>query len=215
MNGFTKMTGLLILTLAMSFNAFAKESKKAKTEKKETATSAQTFTLNPETSSIKWLGKKVTGQHEGTIALKSGSIEMDKSNVKAGVIDIDMTTIKNVDIKDAEFNKKLTDHLNSEDFFATAKNPVATLKIKSAKEIKDNPETTHELTGDLTIKGITKEITFPAKVVVKDGKATASGKMTIDRTKYDIKYGSGQFFQNLGDKMINDNFDLSFEVSSK
>lgn len=201
------------MALVFGMNAVAKETKKA--AKTKPAATAQALEIDSAKSSVSWLGKKVTGQHEGTIAIKGGSIELDKNTLKGGKIEVDMATIKNTDLKDAEYNKKLTDHLNSDDFFATAKNPVSTLVIKEAKELKGNKDATHEITADLTIKGITKPVTFPASVTIKDGKATAKGKITIDRTQYEIKYGSGKFFQNLGDKMINDTFELSFDVATK
>lgn len=205
---------VLTLSLLTSVTALGADAKKSKAKKAPEA-AAKVMTIDAAKSTVKWLGKKVTGQHEGTIAVKGGSIELEKNNLKGGSIEIDMTTIKNTDLKDAEYNKKLTDHLNSDDFFSTAKNPVATLKIKEAKELKGNKEATHEVTGDLTIKGITHPVTFPAKVEIKDGIAAAQGKITIDRTQYEIKYGSGKFFQNLGDKMINDTFELTFEVMAK
>ncbi len=176
---------------------------------------AKPVELDTTKSSLKWLGKKVTGQHDGTIAIKSGSLDLDKSKITGGSFEIDMKSIKVVDIKDAEYNKKLTDHLNSEDFFNTEKFNTATFKIKEVKELKGNKDTSHELTGELTIKGITKPLTFPAKVEIKGNKATAKGKASIDRTLYEIKYGSGKFFQGLGDKMIHDTFEVEFDLATK
>jgi polyisoprenoid-binding protein YceI len=201
-----------VLALTMSFQAMAD-----KTAKKAAAApaAAKAAELDTTKSTVKWLGKKVTGQHDGTIAVKGGAIEVDKNTVKGGTIEIDMTSIKVLDIKETEYNKKLNDHLNSDDFFSVAKHPVSTLKIKEAKELKGNKDATHEIKADLTIKGITHPVTFPAKVDVKDGKASAKGKITVDRTLFEIKYGSGKFFQNLGDKMINDTFELDFDVTTK
>lgn len=166
-------------------------------------------------SSMTWLGKKVTGQHNGTINLKSGSLDIEKNKISGGSFEIDMKSLKNLDIKDAEYHKKLTDHLNSEDFFSTDKFPVASFKIKEVKELKGNKDASHEINGDLTIKGMTHPLTIMAKVDLKGDKGTATGKATIDRTKYEIKYGSGKFFQNLGDKMIYDTFDVEFNLATK
>jgi polyisoprenoid-binding protein YceI len=165
-------------------------------------------------SSVRWLGKKVTGEHSGTIALKSGQVELDGKNVKGGIFEIDMGSIVVEDLKDPEWNKKLNDHLKSDDFFGVANHPISTFKITSVKPVKKK-DTTHEITGDLTIKGITHAVTFPAKIEVKGNEASAKGKVTVDRTKYNIRYGSGKFFDNLGDKMINDDFQLELDLKSK
>lgn len=172
---------------------------------------AQTFNVDPATSTVKWVGKKVTGQHDGSINIKSGNVTFDKGALTGGTIVIDMTTIKVLDLKDAKMNSDLTGHLNSDDFFSTAKFNEATLVIKSAKAA--GKET--EVTGDLTIKGITKPVSF--KVAVKSDKATASatGKIVIDRTAYDIKYGSASFFKGLADKAIDNNFELTVDVKAK
>lgn len=176
---------------------------------------AKTVALDPSQSKIHWVGKKVTGQHEGTVALKSGQIEIDGKNVKGGRFEIDMTSIKNDDLKDAEYNTKLTNHLKSDDFFGVEKHPVSTFTITSVKPLKNRADATHEITGNLSIKGVTQPVTFPAKIDVSGGKAHAVGKVTIDRTKYNIRYGSGKFFENLGDKMINDTFELDLDFTSK
>jgi polyisoprenoid-binding protein YceI len=176
---------------------------------------AKELSIDPAQSTIKWTGKKVTGQHHGVINLKSGTVEVDKDALKGGQFEVDMTSIKNEDISDAENNAKLTGHLKSDDFFGVNKFSTATFKITSVKPLKGQKDATHEITGDLTIKGITHPVTFPAVVEVKGDKASAQGKVTIDRTKYGIKYGSGQFFENLGDKMINDTFELDLDLKSK
>jgi polyisoprenoid-binding protein YceI len=175
----------------------------------------KTMQIDTTQSKVGWLGKKVTGQHNGSVALKSGSIEMDAKGIKGGQFEIDMTSINNEDLKDAGYNKKLVDHLRSDDFFSVAKHPMSTFVIKSVKPLTGNKDATHEITGDLTIKGITQPVTFPAQVEVKGNKASAKGKVVIDRTKFDVRYGSGKFFQNLGDKMIDDNFEITLDLKTK
>ena len=126
-----------------------------------------------------------------------------------------MNSIKVEDLKDAEWNGKLVGHLKNEDFFAVDKNPTATFVISSVKAMKaDANGNNAQVTGNLTIKGKTNPVTFPAKVGVKDGVASASGIATIDRTKYDVKYGS-TLFGAAADKAIEDNFTLSFNVIGK
>jgi polyisoprenoid-binding protein YceI len=176
---------------------------------------AKPVELDTTASSAKWLGKKVTGQHNGTVNLKSGTVDIEKGAVKGGEFEIDMASIKDSDITDEKNNAKLVGHLKSDDFFGVEKNPTAKFKIKSVKELKGNKEANSEVTGDLTVKGKTETITFPAQIDVKGDKATAKAKIVVDRTKFDVRYGSGKFFENLGDKMINDNFDLEVDLKTK
>ncbi|HPT30184.1 MAG TPA: YceI family protein [Prolixibacteraceae bacterium] len=170
---------------------------------------AADFKVNPAASLVKWNGKKVTGEHYGTISVKSGTLQSDAAGLTGGQVDIDMTSIVNEDLKDAGINAKLVGHLKSDDFFSVEKFPLASLKLTGVKKLSGND---HELTGNLTIKGITHPITFTA-TVGQEGKAlVASGKMTINRAKYEVRYGSGSFFQGLGDKMIYDDFTLDFRL---
>jgi polyisoprenoid-binding protein YceI len=168
-------------------------------------------------SELTWHAKKVTGEHFGTIALKSGSLTVDKNKVTGGKFVIDMSAITVTDIKDAEYNGKLVGHLKSDDFFSVEKYPAATFEIKAlapiAKAAAGQPN--YKVNGLLTIKGITKPVQFPATITVKDGVATAKADVTINRTQYDVKYGSNSFFDNLGDKAIYDDFKVSFNVTAK
>jgi polyisoprenoid-binding protein YceI len=168
----------------------------------------ETVQVDPAASKIVWLGKKVTGQHTGEVKISEGALSFDGAEFKSANFTVDMTTITNTDLTDAEYNKKLVGHLNSDDFFATDKNKTANIVTKSVTKIKDN---TYKVTGDLTIKGKTAPVTFNADVT----RAGATAVVTFDRTKYDIKYGSGQFFQGLGDKMINDEVQLTVTLSAK
>jgi len=176
---------------------------------------AKNFPVDTSQSKVRWLGKKVSGQHNGTVNVKSGTVDLKGNNLKGGNFEIDMPSIVVEDIKDAEFNGKLTGHLKSDDFFSVEKFPTSTFKITSVKPLKSKKDGTHEITGDLTIKGITHPVTFPATVEVKNGVAKAKGKATVDRIKYNIRYGSGQFFKNLGDKMIDDQFQIELDIQSK
>ena len=166
---------------------------------------AQTVKVNPTKSEITWLGKKVTGEHSGTIQVKSGQLELNGNTITDGEFVVDMTTIKDTDLTDAEWNAKLVGHLKSDDFFAVEKYPEAKLVITQKASFTGNKAT---VTGDLTIKGKTNPVTF---VVTKDGN-TYKADITIDRSKYDVRYGSKSFFDNLGDKVINDEFDLTVSL---
>ena len=155
-------------------------------------------------STITWKAYKVTGSHVGTISLKSGSLEFDGDKLAGGEFVVDMTTINTTDLT-GDYKNKLDGHLNSDDFFAVASNPTSSMVFTKVESTGKNA---YKVTGDLTIKGITKPITFD--VSVYGSKATATLK--VDRTKYDVKYGSGSFFDNLGDKTIYDEFDLVVDL---
>ncbi|MEZ4875097.1 MAG: YceI family protein [Flavobacteriaceae bacterium] len=175
---------LLILAIATTASAFTNPVK----EKKEVTE-----------STITWLGKKVTGKHSGTIQLKEGYLEMEGEELVGGLFVIDMTTIENTDLS-GEYKGKLEGHLKSDDFFGVESYPTATLVINSAKKNAN----TYTVMADITIKGITQPITFDLN---KDGN-TATTKVVIDRSKFNVRYGSGSFFDNLGDKTIYDDFEL-------
>ncbi|MBC7714443.1 MAG: YceI family protein [Rhizobacter sp.] len=164
--------------------------------------------VDPAASKIVFLGKKVTGEHTGEVKIQEGTLSFDGKAFKEANVVVDMTTISNNDLTDKEYNKKFIDHMNSADFFDTAANKTATLKTTKVTKVKGD---TYKVTGDLTIKGKTNPVTFNADVT----RAGATAVIKVDRTKYDIKYGSGKFFQGLGDKMINDEFQLTVTLVTK
>lgn len=166
---------------------------------------AQTVKVDAAESSITWLGKKVTGEHTGTIDLKSGELKLDGGAIAGGQFVVDMTSIKNTDLTDAEWNGKLVGHLKSDDFFGVETYPEAKLVITKKAAFSGDKAT---VTGDLTIKGATHPVTFD---VTKDGK-TYTAEITVDRSKYDVRYGSKSFFDNLGDKVIYDEFYLTVKL---
>jgi polyisoprenoid-binding protein YceI len=153
-----------------------------------------------ETSSVTWKGYKVTGSHMGSIALKEGSLEFKDDKLVGGEFTIDMTSVENTDME-GEYKTKLEGHLKSDDFFGVQTYPTAKLVFNKVKSTGKN---SYEVTGDLTIKGQTNSVTFDMSIY--GNKATANLK--IDRTKFDVRYGSTSFFDNLQDKAIYDEFDL-------
>ncbi len=156
-------------------------------------------------SSITWVGKKVTGKHNGTINLESGYFNMNGDQIVGGEFVIDMTSITVVDLQAGKGKEKLEGHLKSDDFFGVANHPTAKLEVTKATKNGD----TYTVMGNLTIKNITNPITFELN---KNGnKATA--EVVIDRSKFDVRYGSGSFFDNLGDKTIYDDFNLTVNLT--
>ena len=162
-------------------------------------------------SSIDWTGKKVTGAHNGTIAIKEGTLNVTDNKLNAGSFVIDTTSIQILDITDAATNRQFADHLFSEDFFAVEKYPEAFFDVTNVDFVSEN---NYGITGDLTIKGITHPVNFPVSVNITDGKITASGKIIVDRTKYEMKFRSGNFFTNLGDTLIYNEFELDVKLTA-
>ena len=163
-------------------------------------------------STVKWVGKKIMYSHNGTVDVKSGSIITSKGRITGGEFILDMNTIKCVDIEDAGKNANLVGHLKNADFFDVANHPTAKLVVKKIGAIKDGVQ---PLTCDLTIKGITKSVSFPAKVSFTGKIVTATASFSIDRTLWDIRYGSDKFVDNLGDKAIKNDIDFEVTIVSK
>ncbi len=174
--------------------------------------SGDKHTANNVVSAIHWKGYKVTGEHEGTIELKSGAFDFEDNKLVGGSFIMDMNTISCTDLEGGGA-KKLEGHLKSDDFFGVKKFPTASFKITKVTMAKSAGN--YNMTGDLSIKGKTKSIKFPAKIETKDGEYVAYANLKINRTDFNIRYGSGSFFDNLGDKAISDNFDLDIIIVTK
>ncbi len=196
------------LLLAISIALLPLTAPAAKT--KQAASPAESFKVNTANSIAKWEGKKIGGAHQGELKIKSGALIVEKGALTGGNVEIDMTTLTNLDQKDPEMNAKLVNHLKSDDFFSVEKHPVSTFKITKVEQ-KDGKTM---VTGDLTIKGIPHPETFPAEVAIEKHGVKAKGTMTVDRTQYDIRYRSLKFFANIGDKVIKDNFTVTFDLTA-
>ncbi|MFD2099548.1 YceI family protein [Flagellimonas iocasae] len=167
------------------------------------ATEKETKEVKANESQVTWKAYKFGGSHTGTVTLKSGALEFDGEKLVGGEFVVNMASINTTDLE-GDYKAKLDGHLSSEDFFSTEANPTSTLVFTKVKSTGKN---SYEVTGDLTIKGITKPVTFD--VSVYGDKATATLK--VDRTKYDIKYSSG-IIGTAKDKLIYDEFDLVVDL---
>lgn len=179
------------------------------THKITVANKVTAFQVDNKNSKLLWTARKVTGEHAGTIGVSSGTLNIENNALQSGSFKLDTRSITVTDIKDANSNAKLLGHLKSDDFFAVDKYPSADFLITGIKPHGNNQ---YDLTGKLTIKGITNDVSFPATINVEKEKLTATAKVKIDRTKYDIKYRSKNYFENLGDKAIYDDFDLDITL---
>ena len=171
--------------------------------------SVVTKKVDTKNSIIKWIGYKVTGQHEGTITLRNGELNFDDtSNLIGGKFVMDMTTINTTDLEGGS-KERLDNHLKNDDFFSVKKYNTSDLVFKKvSKQKNDSKIVVYLIDADLTIKGITNPTTF--KINISDNSAYANLK--IDRTKFEIKYGSSSFFDVLKDRAIYDEFDLQVNL---
>lgn len=172
----------------------------------------RTFKLIATQSEIAWIGRKVTGSHNGTISIREGSLDFTNDQLTGGIVIIDTTSIKILDVKDASINAQFTAHLASDDFFSSARYPFAVLEIVSTAKRSDSR---FFIAAKLTIKGITHPVNFEADVFFAGDSVKASGKIIINRTLYGMKFRSGNFFQNLGDTMIYNDIDINVMITAK
>lgn len=168
-----------------------------------------TFKVDTKATKVKWTGEKFGGEHYGYIKVKEGMINVDDSKISGGNFTIDMNTMTVDDLEPGEWHDKLLGHLKSDDFFSVAKHNSSKFEIFS---VKDKGNGTIKVSGNLTIKGIKKLISFDAKYKISGNKLTAEARIPVDRTKFDIKYGSGSFFDVAKDKMIYDDFFIDLNL---
>jgi polyisoprenoid-binding protein YceI len=174
------------------------------------------FELKSENSKINWKGKKPGGEHYGYIEVVKGALETDGSAIKGGTFTIDLNTIVCEDLTNEGMNNRLVGHLKSEDFFYTEKYPNAYFAITdvvSQASSKDGFTANYKVTGDLTIRGIKNEISFPAKIDMNGNEITAkTGKIELDRTKWNVNFQSKKIFANLTDQFINDEMIITLDL---
>lgn len=162
------------------------------------------LTADTEKTTLLWLGEKVTGQHTGTILLEDGWLTMKENKIVSGEFNIDMASIK-----DSENNERLEGHLKSDDFFGVEKFPVSKLVLTGSDSFEKG---SGMVKGTLTIKGVTNPVEFRTVMQKKEDGTWFYANIVVDRTKYNIRYGSGSFIDNLGDKAIYDEFKLKVNL---
>lgn len=173
-----------------------------------TAIFAQKFDFKPADAVVKWTGNKIGGSHTGEIKIKSGTLELKAGNIVKGSVVIDMKSITNTDLTDEGYNKKLVGHLMSDDFFGVEKFPTASFVLTKAGKFNNGKAA---VSGTLTIKGKTEPVSF---VVTKQNNVYST-QLKVDRSKFDVRYGSDSFFDNLGDKAIDNIFILDIQLTVK
>lgn len=188
----------LITTLILAFGTFL-----------ATQEDVAPVTVNKTESTITWKAAKVTGEHWGYVPISDAQLDFAAGKITGGSFEMDMTNLTVEDLTDPKSKGNLTNHLKSDDFFSVEKFNKSTFKITDAKSSNG---TDYTISGDLTIKGITQPVSFPAKASVSGNKLTATGAITFDRTKFEIKFRSGSYFENLADKMIYDEVKLDVKL---
>jgi len=204
-----KFLTFLVLSFSINFNVLACKSCGCSASKETHTHSEKSITKDVliSNSTVKWLAKKVTGSHEGNVAISDAHLHFEDNMLTGGNIKIDMNSINCTDLV-GEPKEQLEGHLLSDDFFGTKYYPTAELEIINSEKISND---TYKIKGIIEIKGVKQEIAFNANI--KDGIAKAD--LVIDRSKFNVRYGSGAFFENLGDKMIYDEFNLSVVIAYK
>jgi polyisoprenoid-binding protein YceI len=196
-----KKLTLSLMALAISFSTFA-----GGVDKDGSVYSVATD------SKIVWNAKKVTGEHTGNVSVKQGNLVLENGVPKTAYVQVDMNTITCTDLTDRETNAKLVGHLKSDDFFSVSNHQFSEISITEFTPTSNRGEYTAK--GTLKIKGKTEPISFLFNITESNGVATAKGKLTFDRSKYDVRYGSSSFFDSLGDKVIYDDVALDFEIKA-
>jgi len=179
-----------------------------------------TYSIDPQSSDVKWKGIKPTGVHNGKVPISGGTVTVTDGNITGGQVEIDMTGITVLDLEGGD-KAKLEAHLKGkdpgkeEDFFNVDKFPKSTYVINSVTPLDNDPDGTHMINGTLTIKDISKPVNFKAKIDITDNKLTAvTPEFDVDRTEFDIRFKSRKFFNNLQDDFVNDEFKLQINVTA-
>ncbi len=173
------------------------------------------FKVDTNESIVNWHGKKVLGQHNGTVKISEGNVIVQNGKVTGGKVKVNISTLESLDLAGDEKTKGMLEgHLKSDDFFNAEKFPDITFKINSV-ESSPNGKTNYIVNGEMTIRDVTKDVSLPANVTIENEKVTAEIDADIDRTDYGLKYGSGKFFAGLGDNLISDKFNIKIHVAAK
>lgn len=221
------MKNLFFLFFASTALLFTTSCKKAAGDAAEVADAAKvavstgkTFPINTESSVVNWEGAKPTGTHVGTISLSSGEVTVDGNMIKGGSFVLDMNTITNTDLE-GDMKAGLESHLKGtaagkeDHFFNVVKYPTGTFDITKVTKVDGDEAATHLIYGNLTLKGVTKEIGFKALVGIgKDRIEVSTPPFTIDRTQWGVNYNSKTVFEGLGDKFVNDDIGLTIKLSA-
>lgn len=200
----------MVALAGISFVSFAVSPTGDETGGISEKTSGPAYNYSKAKSTLYWEGNKPGGKHHGTIEVIGGSAITDGNRISGGSFEIDMSSIRNDDVKNEGMRNRLLGHLKSEDFFFVEKYPMATFEIT---RVEASGGSTHLITGDLTIRGNTNEISFPAEIKMDDEMIHAqSGEIVLDRTRWDVNHMSKSIFAEMKDNFINDEMIVKLDV---
>ncbi|MDG1674850.1 MAG: YceI family protein [Flavobacteriales bacterium] len=170
------------------------------------------YKVDTNASSITWHATKVMGEHMGTVNVTNGVMSITDGTMTSANVIADMSSIACTDLE-GEWADKLVGHLNSDDFFNVSEHKTSSFLLRNMEALKDaKGDATHTVTGDFTIRGITQSVTFEATISDENGTLSISGSVVLDQSQFGVKYGSGSFFENLGDNLIHDEFTVGFNL---
>lgn len=218
-----KFLAIAVISVAMLQACKNPEGEKTETKDAEQVKSGDgvSYSVDTEASSVKWLGTKPTGEHFGYVPIAEGELMVKDDMITGGNFTMNVANLRVEDIEDEETNAKLAGHLRSPDFFNTDTFPTIKFEITGVEQLQDEVtddgmQLTHELSGNLTIKGITKNISFKAQVNMLENKIEAmTPQFLIDRTKWNVNYGSQKVFDNLKDNFIHDDMGITIKLHAK
>lgn len=204
---------MMVLAVAAVACTDAPNADQAATAEKQEAAAATgaSFAIDTTTSVVEWLGTKPVGQHNGTFKLANGSISVENGNITAGNFTIDVNSLTSLDLTTETGKEKLEGHLKSPDFFDAAKFPTAKFEITAVEPISNDSLATHKISGNLTLKDSTKNVSFPARVTIAENAVKAEANFNIDRTQWGLHYGNDK---SLGDKFIRPEVNIKFNISA-
>ncbi len=208
MNNKLSITYLILIIALFFFGCRGPVKEENKNNASPSSTSqGQKYSIDTKESVVTWKGSNLIGSnsHTGYVSISKGELMIENGQLMGGTAEVDMNTIQDENHKS---NSGLIDHLKDPDFFDVKKFPIATIVLTKAASL-------NVVTGNLTIKGITNAVTFPAKIEVKDGIVKMNGKLVIDRTKWDVRYKSGKFYDNLADEAISDFIEFHIKIVAK
>lgn len=192
-------------------NGSQNEEAKTSEEKEVAAATGASYSIDTSSSKVIWAGSKPVGTHTGHFKISNGQFSVENGNLTAGQFNIDVNSLVDLDLKAGEGKEKLEGHLKSPDFFDVAKYPTAKFVITSVNPLTNDSTGTHQISGNLTLKDSTKNVTFPAKVTVADNNVKAEAAFSIDRTHWGLFYGNDK---SLGDKFIRPEVDIKLDISA-
>jgi polyisoprenoid-binding protein YceI len=223
----TKFSLAIVLGLSIAMSGCMQSPKGEKTKSKEATEitfpkDAVELQADLESSKIEWLGTKPTGTHFGTLSILEGSIFIKDGKLLGGEFTMDMNSIDVLDIEAPEMKVKLAGHLKSADFFYVDSFPTSNFKFSSAlpyessEEITEGVVPTHRIEGNLTLRGVSRKISFPANIEITG--STVKGitpQFVINRTEWNVNYGSKSIFDNLKDNFIHDEIGITIKLYTK